>query len=104
MFFFIFWIFGAFIVAHYGSLRTIGGFKTLLISLLFSPVIGLIVVALSTKLDVAKKEAFIREMKFREAQETFMKHHEILKSRLEKGELSEEDYEYEVKRLNEYRK
>ena len=45
----VFWIVLSFVLAHYGGYRKIGYWGALLLSLLLSPIIGLIAVALSDR-------------------------------------------------------
>lgn len=49
MFVIILWIVFAFIVASYGKKRKIGFFMALIVSVIFSPLVGVIVVLLSEK-------------------------------------------------------
>jgi hypothetical protein len=78
--YFIGWIVLSIIVAFIGSSKTIGFFFSLLLSLLFSPIIGLIIVALSKSKQTDLLEKELLKMKhgadYKTDAEIFKKHRE----------------------------
>ena len=81
--YFIGWIVLSIIVAFVGSGKTIGFFLSLLLSLLFSPIIGLIIVALSKSKQIVALEKEIKMMKgenYKTDVEIFKEHRELKRS------------------------
>ncbi len=81
--YFFLWIVLSIIVAFIGNGKTIGFFLSLLLSLLFSPIIGLIIVALSKSKHVVALEKEIKMMKgenYKTDAEIFKEHRESKKA------------------------
>lgn len=102
-----FWIVLSFIVGFIGSQRRIGFFGAFILSLIFSPIIGILITALSKSLEAEKNEKIMikNTTEQTKAIQKMSKSSYIddlfkLKSLLDSGLISEEEFNYEKERLN----
>lgn len=91
--YFITWVVLAILIGAWGSDRKIGFTGAFLMSLLFSPLIGLIVTAVSkSKKDEALEEAMLKAMQSQPKSGSISQEISKLKEMLEAGDIDEDEF------------